>query len=476
MPFNALGLMPELVRALADRKYVEPTPVQAKVIPEILAGHDILAGSQTGTGKTAGFTLPLLQRLSANEQPQRAPRALVLVPTRELAAQVGDSVKAYGKYLRLRTAVIFGGVGINPQIEALRRGVDIVVATPGRLLDHAEQRTVDLRQIEILVLDEADRMLDMGFIRDIRRVMKLLPAKRQNLLFSATYSNDIRELAQSLLRNPVEIEVARRNMAVEAVEQRIYRVRKEEKRALLSHLVKEGDWSQVLVFTRTKHGANRLTKQLMQDGIEAAAIHGNKSQNARTQALADFKGFRIRVLVATEVASRGLDIKELPHVVNFELPNVPEDYVHRIGRTGRAGATGIAVSLVSADEQGLLKDIEKVLRKQIPVAPTPAFAPAPPPMPEHDERHRDPRAAAHPRRSNRSQQSRSHAQPAHPGQRGNSEPRADVGRRPANQHGHPQQKAHGTPGQRGAGTPPTGQQRRRRRRRNGGERHSPSGS
>jgi len=461
--------MPELVRALADRKYVEPTPVQSKVIPEILAGRDILAGSQTGTGKTAGFTLPLLQRLSANSNPPRTPRALVLVPTRELAAQVGDSVKAYAKYLRLRTAVIFGGVSINPQIDALRRGVDILVATPGRLLDHAEQRTVDLSHVEMLVLDEADRMLDMGFIRDIRRVLKLLPAKRQNLLFSATYSSDIRELAQSLLRHPVEIEVARRNAAVEAVEQRIYRVRKEDKRALLSHLIKDGDWSQVLVFTRTKHGANRLTKQLMQDGIEAAAIHGNKSQNARTQALADFKAYRIRVLVATEVASRGLDIKELPHVVNFELPNVPEDYVHRIGRTGRAGATGIAVSLVSADEQGLLKDIEKVLRKPVPVVPTPSFAPAPPPVPEHNERYRDPRAASHPRRAGGGQhRSQSKPRPAQGTEReGSQAPRA---------HAHrPHAAPHGAHGHKGPAGPSGGQQRRKRRRSRGGrDRQSPA--
>ena len=449
MPFTTLGLMPELIRALADRKYVEPTPVQSKVIPEILAGHDILAGSQTGTGKTAGFTLPLLQRLSANTQPSRAPRALVLVPTRELAAQVADSVKAYGKYLRLRTAVIFGGVSINPQIDTLRRGIDILVATPGRLLDHAEQRTVDLSRIEILVLDEADRMLDMGFIRDIRRVLKLLPSRRQNLMFSATYSNDIRELAQSLLRNPVEIEVARRNTAVESVEQHIYRVRKDDKRALLTHLIHDGDWSQVLVFTRTKHGANRLTKQLMQDGIEAAAIHGNKSQNARTQALADFKAYKIRVLVATEVASRGLDIKELPFVVNFELPNVPEDYVHRIGRTGRAGATGVAVSLVSDDEQGLLKDIEKVLRKPVPVAPTPKFAPAPPPVPEHNERHRDPRAVTrNPPQRARGQQ--------HAHQRGGLANAARPGGQ--SQEAAPQ---------------PSGSQRRKRRRRQGaGHSHS----
>jgi ATP-dependent RNA helicase RhlE len=378
MPFTALGLMPELTRALADRGYSEPTPVQTRVIPEILAGRDILAGAQTGTGKTAGFTLPILQRLHGAAHAPKAPRALVLVPTRELAAQVNESVRAYGKYLRLRTQVVFGGVGIGPQIDGLRRGTDILVATPGRLLDHAQQGTVDLTQVQILVLDEADRMLDMGFIADIRRVIKLLPRQRQNLLFSATYTDDIRRLAQTLLHRPVEIEVARRNAAIDTVEQQSYMVAKDQKRALLSHLIQEGNWSQVLVFTRTKHGANRLTKQLQDDGIEAAAIHGNKSQSARTQALANFKGFDVRALVATEVASRGLDIKELPYVVNYELPNVPEDYVHRIGRTGRAGATGIAVSLVAPDELGLLKDIEKVLRKPIPQLPLPHFRRAEP--------------------------------------------------------------------------------------------------
>ena len=378
MPFASLGLMPELTRALADRGYAEPTPVQTRVIPEILAGRDILAGAQTGTGKTAGFALPILQRLHGAAHAPKAPRALVLVPTRELAAQVNESVRVYGKYLRVRTQVIFGGVGINPQIDGLRRGTDILVATPGRLLDHAQQRTVDLSQVQILVLDEADRMLDMGFIADIRRVIKLLPRQRQNLMFSATYSDDIRRLAQNLLHQPVEIEVARRNAAVDSVEQRAYMVPKDQKRSLLSHLIEDGDWSQVLVFTRTKHGANRLTKQLQDDGIQAAAIHGNKSQSARTQALANFKSFDVRALVATEVASRGLDIKELPYVVNYELPNVPEDYVHRIGRTGRAGATGIAVSLVAPDEIGLMKDIEKVLRKPIPQLPVPHFTRAQP--------------------------------------------------------------------------------------------------
>ncbi|HKU12958.1 MAG TPA: DEAD/DEAH box helicase [Steroidobacteraceae bacterium] len=416
--------MPELTRALVERGYSEPTPVQTRVIPEILAGRDILAGAQTGTGKTAGFTLPILQRLHSTAHPPKAPRALVLVPTRELAAQVNESVRAYGKYLRLRTQVIFGGVGINPQIDGLRRGTDILVATPGRLLDHAQQGTVDLSQVQILVLDEADRMLDMGFIADIRRVIKLLPRQRQNLLFSATYSDDIRRLAQTLLRDPVEIEVARRNAAVDSVEQRAYMVPKDQKRSLLSHLIHDGDWSQVLVFTRTKHGANRLTKQLQEDGIEAAAIHGNKSQSARTQALANFKSFDIRALVATEVASRGLDIKELPHVVNYELPNVPEDYVHRIGRTGRAGATGIAVSLVAPDEVGLLKDIEKVLRKQIPQLPVPHFHHAQPQPVARDHqataRNQQPKAQSHqPRHAQPKQQQQPQGQHNRRRRRGN---------------------------------------------------------
>jgi ATP-dependent RNA helicase RhlE len=412
--------MPELTRALAERGYAEPTPVQTRVIPEILAGRDILAGAQTGTGKTAGFALPILQLLNANAHPPKAPRALVLVPTRELAAQVNESVRTYGKHLRLRTLVVFGGVGIGPQIDNLRRGTDILVATPGRLLDHAQQGTVDLSQVQILVLDEADRMLDMGFIADIRRVIKLLPRKRQNLMFSATYSDDIRRLAQNLLHQPVEIEVARRNAAVDSVEQCAYMVPKDQKRALLSHLIHDGDWSQVLIFTRTKHGANRLTKQLQDDGIQAAAIHGNKSQSARTQALAGFKNFEVRALVATEVASRGLDIKELPHVVNYELPNVPEDYVHRIGRTGRAGATGIAVSLVAHDELGLLKDIEKVLRKSVPQLPLPHFTRSQPQQQSQNEpRYEDPRRQL--QRQQRQQQSRQGA----PGSRsqGQSQPK-----------------------------------------------------
>jgi ATP-dependent RNA helicase RhlE len=376
MSFDSLGLLPELTRALVDRGYTQPTAVQAQAIPQVIAGHDVLVGAQTGTGKTAGFTLPILQRLHAGKS-GRSPRALILVPTRELAAQVADNIRSYGQHLRLRTVVLIGGVNINPQIDALSRGLDILVATPGRLLDHVGQGNVDLDYVEVFVLDEADRMLDMGFIHDIKRIIKQMPPKRQNLMFSATYSDDIRRLAQSFLRNPVEIEVARRNTAVEAVTQHAHVVPKDLKRALLSHLIRHNDWPQVLVFTRTKHGANRLAKQLEEDGITTAAIHGNKSQNARTQALAGFKQGSVRALVATEVAARGLDIKELPFVVNYELPNVPEDYVHRIGRTGRAGASGIAVSLVASDEMSLLKDIERTIGKSIPREPLPEISVAP---------------------------------------------------------------------------------------------------
>lgn len=378
MSFSDLGLLPELLRAVTERGYTEPTPVQARAIPEILSGRDMLAGAQTGTGKTAGFTLPLLQRLHDSSRRGNAPRALVLTPTRELTAQVAESVRSYGQYLSLRSTVVFGGVSINPQIDALRRGTDILIATPGRLLDHAQQRTVDLSQVEIFVLDEADRMLDMGFINDIRRIIRLMPAKRQNLMFSATYSEDIRKLAQGVLKNPAEVEVARRNTAVESVTQLVHLVHKEDKRALLSHLIRANEWQQVLVFTRTKHGANRLTKQLEDDSIAAAAIHGNKSQSARVSALNGFKTGKVRALVATEVAARGLDIKELPFVVNYELPNVPEDYVHRIGRTGRAGASGTAVSLVAPDESGLLKDIERLTGKPIRREALPAISSPPP--------------------------------------------------------------------------------------------------
>jgi len=380
MSFDTLGLSAELLRAVADQGYSEPTPVQRQAIPVILQGRDILAGAQTGTGKTAGFTLPLLQCLSTRprqHQGRRPVRALILTPTRELAAQVGESVNTYGRHLPLTSTVIFGGVKINPQIQQLRRGVDILVATPGRLLDHVSQKTLDLSAVEILVLDEADRMLDMGFLPDIRRILALLPQRRQNLLFSATYSNDIRRLADKLLDAPVQIEVARRNTPAERVSQLIHPVDRERKRELLSFMVGAQDWRQVLVFTRTKHGANRLSRQLEQDGISSAAIHGNKSQGARTRALADFKRGEVRVLVATDIAARGLDIDQLPHVVNYELPNVPEDYVHRIGRTGRAGNEGQAVSLVCVDEHKLLGDIERLLKRNLPRTVIPGYEPDP---------------------------------------------------------------------------------------------------
>ncbi len=372
MSFTDLGLKPELVRAVADKGYATPTPIQREAIPAVLAGRDVLAGAQTGTGKTAAFVLPILQNLAAPAG--RAPRALVLTPTRELAAQVAESARAYGRHVDLRTVVLFGGVSEKPQIAALRAGCDLLVATPGRLLDLVQQRILDLGQVRCCVLDEADRMLDMGFIHAIRQILKLLPRERQTLMFSATYSEDIRLLAGRSLRNPVAIEVAARNAAADRIDQLVYRVPKEHKRDLLAHLIDSGNWHQVLVFTRTKHGANRLTQGLLGSGVRAAAIHGNKSQAARVRALADFKQNRVTALVATEVAARGLDIVELPHVVNFELPNVPEDYVHRIGRTARAGGSGSAVSLVSADEAPLLKDIEKLLGRTLPVAPVPAFA------------------------------------------------------------------------------------------------------
>ena len=365
MLFNQLGLSAELLRAVDEKGYSEATPIQQQAIPHILEGHDILAGAQTGTGKTAGFTLPLLQRLQFGKINRGKIRALVLTPTRELAAQVGESVRDYGRYLPFRTGVIYGGVSINTQISRLRKGVDVVVATPGRLLDHMQQGTIDLSAVEVFVLDEADRMLDMGFIRDIRKVLKVLPKERQNLLFSATFSKEIKQLAASTLNSPAEIQVSQENSTVDKVSQIIYPVDKNRKRELLSHRIGKENWQQVLVFTRTKHGANRLATQLESDGISATAIHGNKSQSARTRALQDFKNGTVRVLVATDVAARGLDIQRLPHVVNYELPHVPEDYVHRIGRTARAGHEGAAISLVCVDELKLLADIERMLGSKI---------------------------------------------------------------------------------------------------------------
>ncbi len=385
MSFENLGLSAPLLRAIQEAGYDHPTPIQSQAIPAVLAGGDLLAGAQTGTGKTAGFTLPMLQKLSAtalNGARKRTIRALVLTPTRELAAQVEESVRNYGKYLPLKSMVMFGGVGMNPQIDALRQGVDILVATPGRLLDHHQQGTLKLDDVEMFVLDEADRMLDMGFIHDIRRVLNILPQKKQSLLFSATFSDDIKALAERLLNSPRVIEVARRNATADTVAQKVHPVDRDRKKDLLSHLILSQDWHQVLVFTRMKHGANRLVEYLDKQGITAMAIHGNKSQSARTRALADFKTGDLRVLVATDIAARGIDIDQLPHVVNYELPNVPEDYVHRIGRTGRAGAEGEAVSLVCVDEEGFLASIEKLIKRQIPREVVSGFAPDPNARPE----------------------------------------------------------------------------------------------
>ena len=380
MSFESLGLMAELHRAVSEKGYDTPTPIQQKAIPVILKGGDLMGGAQTGTGKTAGFTLPLLQRLMETDKPQkgrRPLRALVLTPTRELAAQVAESVRDYGRYLPLRSTVVFGGVSINPQKMKLIKGVDILVATPGRLLDHVNQRSVNLSNVDILVLDEADRMLDMGFIHDIKKVLALVPKNKQTLLFSATFSDDIKKLANGLLKSPELIEVSRQNAATDTVTQVIHPVDKSRKRELLSFLIGSNNWQQVLVFNRTKHGANRLAEQLNKDGITAAAIHGNKSQGARTRALADFKAGSVRVLVATDIAARGIDIDQLPHVVNFELPNVAEDYVHRIGRTGRAGNEGEAMSLVCVDELKLLKDIERLIKRDIPKENIDGYEPDP---------------------------------------------------------------------------------------------------
>ncbi len=407
MLFEQLGLSAELLRAIDKQGYREATPIQQQAIPLILEGRDVLAGAQTGTGKTAGFTLPLLQKLQMHQPDKRHVRALILVPTRELAAQVRQSVITYGSYLRYKTIEIFGGVSINPQISKLRKGVDVVVATPGRLLDHIRQGTIDLSGVEILVLDEADRMLDMGFIRDIRKILATLPRDRQNLLFSATFSKEIRKLAADWLNSPTEIQVAPRNTTAERVSQLVYPVDKRRKRELLSHRIGMENWQQVLVFTRTKHGANRLSEQLSDDGLRAVAIHGNKSQAARTRALADFKAGKVQILVATDIAARGLDIERLPHVVNYELPSVPEDYIHRIGRTARAGQDGQAISLVCVDELKLLRDIERLLNSKIEQEIIPGYEP-------------DPRIKAEPIRQGRGNQRSSGRKPSAGGRKRSS--------------------------------------------------------
>ena len=376
MTFKSLGLSDALLKAVNKKGYTEPSTIQEKAIPLILEGKDVLASAQTGTGKTAGFTLPMLQILTEESRWKRRPlRALILTPTRELAAQVYNNVREYGEFVDIRSTVIFGGVNQKPQVKTLRNGVDILIATPGRLLDLQNQKALSLARIEILVLDEADRMLDMGFLRDIKKILALMPKKRQNLLFSATFSKEIKKLAGGILHHPVLVEATPEYLTAEKVDQKVYRVDKNKKTALLIKLISEGNWEQVLVFTRTKHGANKLCKKLIGSGITAAAIHGNKSQSARTKALAGFKKREVRVLVATDIAARGLDIPLLPHVVNFELPNVSEDYVHRIGRTGRAGASGQAISLVSHEEKDYLKDIEKLLEQTLPSEIVEGFEP-----------------------------------------------------------------------------------------------------
>ena len=413
MTFETLGLDAALVRAVLDKGYNTPSPIQTQAIPAILRGNDIMAAAQTGTGKTAGFTLPLLQRLSKGTPVRNnRVRALVLTPTRELAAQVHESVVGYGKHLRLHSAVVFGGVKINPQMMRLRRGADILVATPGRLLDLYQQNAIQFHDLEVLVLDEADRMLDMGIIHDIKKILNLLPRKRQNLLFSATFSDEIRQLAKGLLDNPVEINVAPKNTTAATVEQRVYVVDKARKTALLSHLIHSKQWHQALVFSRTKHGADRLARQLAKDNISAAAIHGNKSQNQRTEALAGFKQGKVRILVATDIAARGIDIDQLPQVVNFDLPNVPEDYVHRIGRTGRAGSSGQAVSLVSADEAKQLVDIERLINRKLHREQIDGFEP------DHMVPHTAPKNAQ-PARNKQGQANSAKSKPANAGGAGN---------------------------------------------------------
>lgn len=378
MSFKSLGLSEALLKAISKKGYETPSPIQEKAIPPVLEGHDVLASAQTGTGKTAGFTLPILQLLSQEAPLRNRPvRSLILTPTRELAAQIYDNVREYGEFLNLRSAVIFGGVNQNPQIATLRNGVDVLIATPGRLLDLQAQGHLSLNKVEIFVLDEADRMLDMGFLRDIQKVMKLIPAKRQNLMFSATFSKDIKKLAHGILNNPVQVDATPENSTVDAISQKVYRVAREKKTGLAIKLISEGNWKQVLVFTGTKHGANRLCESFEKAGITAAAIHGNKSQGARTKALEGFKKGTVSVMVATDIAARGLDIPLLPHVINFDLPNISEDYVHRIGRTGRAGASGEAISLVSADETSFLLAIEKLVGLKLPVEIVEGFEPDP---------------------------------------------------------------------------------------------------
>ena len=420
MQFTDLGLKAELLRAISEQGYDTPTPIQQKAIPAVMTGLDLMATAQTGTGKTAGFTLPILHRLASgpNTRTSKRPRVLVLVPTRELAIQVEVSVQTYGKHLPINSVAVFGGVGINPQIAALRRGVDILVATPGRLLDHVQQRTVDLGGVEILVLDEADRMLDMGFIRDIRKLIALLPKQRQNLMFSATFSPDIRELAAGLLNNPVSVDVAARNTAAETVSQRVIETNREQKKDLLLHLFETRGWHQVLIFARTKHGADALSRNLDKAGITSAALHGNKSQGARTRALSDFKEGKIVALVATDIAARGIDIDSLPYVINYEIPNIAEDYVHRIGRTGRAGMEGEAISLVSHDERGFMRDIEKLIKRTLEREVIAGFEPS---------AHAAPRPVQPPR-----------------GPRKPSEPGRGQGQKTAQNRGGPQQHRSGT--------------------------------
>ncbi len=376
MTFSDLGLSQAIVKSVAEKGYTKPSPIQEKAIPHILEGKDLLASAQTGTGKTAGFTLPVLQHLAETKHPKYRPlRALVLTPTRELAAQVHDNVREYSKYVNIKSCVVFGGVNAKPQIATLRAGVDILVATPGRLLDLHDRKAVSFKRIEVLILDEADRMLDMGFVRDINKLISFMPAKRQNLLFSATFSNDIKKLAAGILKNPVSVEAEPQNSTAKKVTHKVYKVDKKKKTEFTIKLIKDGNWNQVLIFTRTKHGANKLTEKLIKAGVSAAAIHGNKSQGARTKALRNFKDGTIKILVATDIAARGLDIPLLPHVINFELPNVPEDYVHRIGRTGRAGAAGEAISLVCSEETEYQSEIEKLLKEKLKSTVVEGFEP-----------------------------------------------------------------------------------------------------